>query len=1099
MDLVTDFLEDGIKESGKNFITRRMDKKRWESIFIEAGNAVAEFENYRSDEQSEIRSIVFDRDNMLQLADWLWEKGSFELKKNLEDCLDSLLNQSGLLEENKENCKCHFMAIVMKDIREQFTFIAEQYRDQETHDMIQQHGRILQNQNNMLQQILSEVQLQTVGSKPIDYQSKNRRKGGAEISRKREKWVLSKSNLGDFVKFDQEEFKNMIHIWREERKEYPGWFIISGNVRKELYYKTRYFLANKLDAFSMEEQLLILFEFVWRYETGMFSYDKSFQKKVFHVWKKYQSILEDEECVCKELEEWFFIGRALLREFREDREEDQWNIVWKGLKNRCTDVENGKVLLQLEEIKYRLSIYHMNKVRILLSRINAPKECYDIRLNLAGMDVACGNLNVAEGKLKDLAADLKRDIDSSDMEAKVYVSSIYPVVLHLYAFVVQGIAWKKNEYEKKQEMIHGILDEIEDYADYFNFDHVKDLVQKNLLEWQVKRYEKKEPFELNRTTMTIVGGNTRCDEAYYLYRVLDAATFPLMCNSVNLLRDMEIPWLLALYENWSPIALNLMIRCSNADIGEYILTRGRLASCSKELIGRDIEYLRKCIEYNLDEFEDDLIDRNRSICYYLQNNIPKILVRYMSRCPVDLQYEILLLLKKIMERPNVALDGRIDQFIYGIMGSVSEKIKADMLEELIQTEIVEHKVMHGHFPSADLLSFYFKKDASIKYCQRTEKIIHAIQYLLSDKNDDIYMWRTKIKRLQMLDQMELLLPDEKKQFIEKMWSRINPETKLPDVDNWYICTFLGFEDPSSQLPAVSVKQSLLDRRLMLTLAKEEGVLISSWEPNYLDEMDVLLQNMEKDFWIKEEVELIFQDALDYWDILKQKMDENRLESSLIMQEYKRQIYKIINMLVGLYKEFSGGIAPELVNKVQEFIDDLGQYDIGAVALQLLFEDEQKLPDIVETMINGFYDIDNMITLEAMNAAFDFVERYPNHQETSGILEHMIVILRTRKKPGLTSMINIIHNLVYQNNPAITNQIVEKLDQCLILIEQDTSYKMEDEEIVKDKALIRKSCAGLAYQIAEKFPEKTWPGVSRWKEVCAGEEFAEVKNEILLPV
>ncbi|MDE6851450.1 MAG: hypothetical protein K2J67_03040, partial [Lachnospiraceae bacterium] len=392
MDFMTEFLGDEIKDSGRKYLTKWIDRKRWEAIFVEAGNAVAEFENYHSDEQSEIRSIVFGRDNMIKLADWLWEKGSLEFKKNLEDCLESLLNQSGLLEENIDNCKCHFMDVVMKDIKEQFAFVAEKYREQETYDMIQQNGRILQYQNIVLQEILSEVQSQTVGSKPINYQSKNRRKGGTEIRRYRERWVLSRSNHSDFMAFDQEQFRDMIHIWREERKEYPGWFIIPGNVRKELYYKTTYFFGNNLEIISVEEKLLALYEFVWRYETGMLSYDKPFQRQVFYVWKQYQSILEDDEYVAKGVKEWFFVGRALLREFREEREENEWKLVWKGLNDRCSDIENGRLLLQLEELKFQLSIYHMNKVRVLLSRIHVPKECYDIRLNLVGMEVMCGNL-----------------------------------------------------------------------------------------------------------------------------------------------------------------------------------------------------------------------------------------------------------------------------------------------------------------------------------------------------------------------------------------------------------------------------------------------------------------------------------------------------------------------------------------------------------------------------------------------------------------------------------------------------------------------------------------------------------------------------------
>lgn len=1098
MDLLGDIVSDGIKDGGKGIVTRCMNQKHWESIFVQAGKTVAGFENYQGDEQGEIRRILFGKDNMLELAKYLRKQDSFGLKGNLENCLDSLFDRSDLSEDNKENCKCHFMDIVMKDLREQFAALIDRSLAQETHDMVAQQGNFLQKYDGKLSQILSFIQSQSVDSKVINYQSENTRQGSGGKRKIREKWVLSRSNSWRYMKFETEPFRAMVRTWKEEREEYPGWYVIPGNVRKELFYKTDCFLGNQLQEFSIDEKMSIVYEFVWRYETGMLSYDMSFQKQVLDVWRQYQSVFYQEESAAQYAEEWFFVGRALLREFREDRNEDSWNEIWGALQKRCTEIENGNLLLQLEKMKYLLSIFQLNKVRVLLSKIRVPKECYDIRLNFAGIDVACGNLDVVEGKLLELLRDLKTEISSAEGKNRVYLSSLYPVVLHLYSFVIQGVAWKTNEYEKNQEKIHSVLDEIGNYTDFFDFNEVKNIVKEALLEWQVKRHERKETFELNRETTTIVGGYTYCYEAYYLYRVLDAASFPLMCNSVNLLREIEIPWLLVLFEYWSPLALHLMLRCSNSDIGEYVLTRSCLARASKEMIERDICYLIHCIEDNLDEMEEQMIQGNYSVCYKLQNNIPLILVRYMSRCPSDLQRDILLLMKKIIEHPNVLLDHRMDRFMYGMMGSISEIIKAEMLGELISTKIVEHKVMHGNVPSVDLFTMYFRKDISKKYCQRTEKIIQAIQYLLSDCNDDRYTWQTKIRRLQVLDQVELLIPEEKKQFIEKLWSRIHPETKLPDMDQWYVSMYLDYEDPESTLPATSVKQYLLDRRLMLTKAKEEGVIISGQGPDYFDEMNVLLERVEKDFWTKEEVELIFQDALDYWDLIKQDIEKNNTEiRTYILEEYKRRIYSIVNMLAELYRCFTGSFSLELRESVRDCIEELGQDDIGAIALQLLFEEDKNLSNLAESITEKFYDTDNMVTVEAMKVATHFVEKYPYHEKTSMILERMIWVLRARKEPGLVSMINLFHNLLYLNSPSITEQIIDQLDQCLWGIEQSTRYLMEDEKIMKHKVLLRKSCAGLAYQIAEKFPEKDGHGISRWEEVCGGEEFAEVKNEMLL--
>ena len=838
MDLLGDIVRDGIKDGGKNIVTRCINRKKWEDIFVQAGIAVAGFENYQEDEQSEIRYILFSKENMVELANYLRRQDRFELKRNIEDWLEYHLCNSDLSMDNKENCKCHFMDIVMKDLREQFAALVDQSLAQETHNMVVQQGNVLQNNNEKLSQILSYLQEQSAKQKSIDYQSENIRQGRVGKRKVREKWILTRSNSWRYMKFEKEPFRAMIYTWKKEREEYPGWYVIPGKVRKELFYKTDCFLGNQLQEFSIEEKMSIIYEFVWRYETGMISYEMPFQKQVLDVWRQYQSVLDQKEAEAQYVVEWFFVGRALLREFREERKEDSWKEIWDVLQKRGMEIENGNLLLQLEKIKFLLSGFQLNKVRVLLSRIRVPKGCYDIRLNLAGIDVACGNLETVQGKILELLRELKTEISSAEGKKRVYLSSLYPVALHLYSFVIQGVAWKTKEYEKKQEKIHSILDEMEDYTDFFDFTDVKNIVKEALLEWQIKRHEQKETFELNRETKTIVGGATYCYEAYYLYRILDASSFPLMCNSVNLLREIEIPWLLVLFEYWSPIALSMMLRCSNSDIGEYVLTRNSLARVSEEVIERDIRYLIRCIMENLDEMEESIIEENCSICYNLQNNIPQILVRYMSRCPDDLQREILILMKKIMEHPIVLLDHRIDRFMYGIMGSISEKTKAEMLENLISMKIEEHKVMHGNFPSVDLFTLYFCKDMSKKYCQRTDRIIQAIPYLLSDCNDDRYTWQTKIRRLQVLDQVELLISEEKKQFIEKLWSRIHPETKLPDMDQWYVGIFLDYEDPESTSPAMSVKQYLLNRRLMLTKAKEEGMLLSGQEPDYFDEMNV---------------------------------------------------------------------------------------------------------------------------------------------------------------------------------------------------------------------------------------------------------------------
>jgi len=102
---------------------------------------------------------------------------------------------------------------------------------------------------------------------------------------------------------------------------------------------------------------------------------------------------------------------------------------------------------------------------------------------------------------------------------------------------------------------------------------------------------------------------------------LDLSSFPIACNHVNFFGNIEIPWILVLYNCCPQIALNIMVRCSKPEIGKYIITRRMLVYKDTESIEKEIRYLYKILEYCLDEFEEILVEQDASVCDYVKNNI----------------------------------------------------------------------------------------------------------------------------------------------------------------------------------------------------------------------------------------------------------------------------------------------------------------------------------------------------------------------------------------------------------------------------------------------------------------------------------------------
>ena len=78
----------------------------------------------------------------------------------------------------------------------------------------------------------------------------------------------------------------------------------------------------------------------------------------------------------------------------------------------------------------------------------------------------------------------------------------------------------------------------------------------------------------------------------------------------------------------------------------------------------------------------------------------------MTRCPEENQGEALRMLKALMEKEALPVSFPMALLCMGITQQVSERIKAQMLDEMLQTAIVEHKTLHGHGDGMNLFAFY---------------------------------------------------------------------------------------------------------------------------------------------------------------------------------------------------------------------------------------------------------------------------------------------------------------------------------------------------------------------------------------------------------
>lgn len=185
-------------------------------------------------------------------------------------------------------------------------------------------------------------------------------------------------------------------------------------------------------------------------------------------------------------------------------------------------------------------------------------------------------------------------------------------------------------------------------------------------------------------------------------------------------------------------------------------------------------------------------------------NMPELLIRFMTRCPEENQGEALRMLKALMEKEALPVSFPMALLCMGITQQVSERIKAQMLDEMLQTAIVEHKTLHGHGDGMDLFACYFKKKELGPLKELC--VVHpaTIAKLLEIPLEYGYVWQTKVLRLEILDSMGLLNEEQRQGYAKLIWNFVG-ENGLPRLSNMHVFAFENMPCIDAYIPARSVK------------------------------------------------------------------------------------------------------------------------------------------------------------------------------------------------------------------------------------------------------------------------------------------------------
>jgi hypothetical protein len=200
------------------------------------------------------------------------------------------------------------------------------------------------------------------------------------------------------------------------------------------------------------------------------------------------------------------------------------------------------------------------------------------------------------------------------------------------------------------------------------------------------------------------------------------------------------------------------------------------------------------------------------------------------------------------------------------------------------------------------------------------------------------------------------------------------------------------------------------------------------------------------------------------------------------------------------------LPPSAISRISNTLKSMRKYGMETGEIEVSFLAGKEREELLEQLVDSLYAPDIETTVSSAFAIQKYMLEFAeeNEEKWTFLFLELLKVIRARKEPGLVAFLVIVHNIFYQNENRLPEEILCMVNKALIVIEQQTRYKTDkktDMEI-KRNIEIRSQGAALAFQVyqyEEKYQnEKEHSKATMlWKEICCGEqsvdEFVEVKN------
>lgn len=903
----------------------------------------------------------------------------------------------------------------------------------------------------------------------------------------------------------RKERKELAKQWAKEFDWYPGWLTVPADFRqqvksytngKELLQCSEKELESNFD--YCNELLDFAYEYTRRYKKSCLPLDKNIENNLYKIWDTLNFHSDWKE---KNKNKWFTVGLYLLENYRQNMDEEKWNSICDLLKPCTNFIVDGKYYLKLEEILMNLFKMDLEKVQLELVSCFLEEMPYEVRLRFIGVMTECGLNEEALKAVEELTNDIQKNNNeiAESSPQNVYLKSLLVCALYLKEHLLFCMNPYKEETRKKCNEINN---EISKYKKYYNWDKEKILFTDGALTWLKK--ESPEPeFELNRESITLVRSENNCWEAYSVFKSIEYSGFPLYLRSKSLLNNQQDILVKSLLSYYPQYTWQLLLRLGKADVVKKCITREYLQSKNRKEIDELFEYVYNAIINNIGKFQkyDPWYDQN-IYTSIVASGIP-ILERMCAVLDSVQQGKMIDLMIRLIEENAVKDQRLLNQFISSVMNQTADYIKRTKINALLTCSMKKRENILGvvQLDPFDVFTEYELSNPLYRKAHLEPKIIKAIFNIGKQQKIN----RTSVlARMGQLYTWGKLTKEQEVAFGELLWSKLNEDTQLPDLEQYYFFVFMKWPHPEEIDPLKRIKKSFISEKVSSKWKEDirgrNFTEISYWEQlavwnrYYVDEWSA----KEKKWFLELFIDCC-SDMVKYWK-------ESKFDFQFTFSKWHMKM--MIRAIASFGRNGWKGVNPVQSKKLCTLLKEFYDEGIYSWEVEAMFLADEKVPAFMNEMLELMYETESDMVFSATMAVEKCLETIMDQQLKENTLLELFNLIKARKEPGLEYFLMIIHNIFYRTNSRFPSKIMKGVSQVLRLVEKYTriNFQTSTQEEFKENIKVRKQCATLAflvYRFENTFYEgQHCPEVEEWKNICTGEkaenEFAEVKNCWLLP-